>query len=163
MPYSNLLLRPDLGKKAHRLRCRLTIDAAPRHPYMRGFWEREFEKAKYKTAEWFVEDMAKEGWTYVEKHGFTIRGPLPAIPLLGLPKASQQPRWHIPSQELLAAVRAGHPPPPLEARDDGIVYNVPSLDRTDKWEYELAAVFYRPTILQENPDALERKEEMAKL
>ena len=139
-----LLLRPDLGKKAMRLKCRFVIDAAPAQPYYRAIWERELEKAKYKAMDWFVKDMAKEGWTYLEKHDVRMRGPFAATVTV-TPVKSQ---WHIPSRDLISAVQSGYRFD-ASAQDGGCAYSVPLLGETDSWEFELAAVFVRNTILIE--------------
>ena len=142
MPGLELLLRPDLGKKAYRLKCRFVIGAYPS--------EGTVEKAKYHAADLFIADMAKQGWQYVSRHGFTMKGPFPATQMIMLPKRSEQERWHTPSRELLSAAQAGY-----RARtgaDGGYVRPVPLLSDTDAWEFELAGVFTHDTILTEVPD-----------
>ena len=141
-----LLLRPDLGKKAYRLRCRFVVGAHPS--------ERTLEKAKYEAADLFVADMAKQGWQWLSKHSFRIRGPFPQVQTVTLPKASLQERWHVPSRELLPAISAGYPGP-RPAGDGGYARLVPLMAETDAWEYELAGVFIRDTIQVEVPDAHE--------
>jgi len=140
---TEVIIRPERGKKAYRLRCRFRVEAHPS--------ERWLEKAKYRAAEEFVRDMAKQGWEYLSKHGFKMTGPYPAIETVRLPKASQQPQWHIPSRDMLEAIQAGYRlnPPPDEG---GYAKTVPLIDETDKWEYELAGVFLREKILSEVPD-----------
>ena len=144
-----LLLRPDLGKKAYRLKCRFIVGAFPS--------DRTLEKAKYEAADLFVRDMAKQGWQYLDEHGFKMTGPFPATEIVILPKRSEQERWHTPTRELLSAALAGHP---LRAshRGEGYVRNVPSLDSTDSWEFELAGVFVHDTLLAEMPDTHEEQE-----
>lgn len=137
-----LLLRPDLGKKAYRLRCRFRIGAFPS--------ERTLEKAKYEAAGLFVRDMAKQGWQHVEKHGFRMSGPFAAVETISLPKRSQQERWHTPSRELLPAMLAGYRVP-SPSSNGSYVKSVPPIAETDSWEFELAAVFVHETILTELP------------
>ena len=147
MPGLELLLRPDLGKKAYRLKCRFVIGAYPS--------ERTLEKAKYHAADLFVTDMAKQGWQYVSRHGFTLKGPFPATETVILPKRSAQERWHVPSRELLPAIQAGY-----RARtgvDGGYARAVPLLSETDAWEFELAGVFTHDTIMTEVPDPHEER------
>jgi|SRR3972149_2774279 len=144
-----LLLRPDLGKKAYRLRCRFRIGAYPS--------ERTLEKAKYKAAELFVRDMAKQGWEHLEPHGFKMSGPFPATETGYLPKRSQQERWHVPSRELIGAVLNSYTPRLPVAHDNSYARIVPLVTETDDWEFELAAVFVHPTILTEVPDAHEER------
>ena len=152
-----LLLRPSLERRAHRLKCRFPIDAAPIHPYKRAIWERELEKAKRKWAEWFIEEMRKEGWAYLDRYGFRMRGPFPQTVTSAPVK---RPPWHIPTRDLIAAVRAGYrlPPPP----DDGAVRSMPLLTETERWEFELTAMFSREALRIEIPDPHEEKEENSK-
>lgn len=137
-----ILVRPNRETKAYRLRCRFSIVAFPKPRFL--------ERAKFEAAEEFVSDMAKQGWTYVSKFGFKMTGPFPKTVTVTLPKRSQQDRWHIPSAEMIRAVRAGYTidrPPPVD-----YVSTVPLITETDEWEYELAGVFTRPELLTERPD-----------
>lgn len=131
-----ILVRPDLGKRAYRLKCRFTLPANPKPSWV--------EKAKYATAQWFIQDMAKEGWEYVGKFSFTLKGPFPHIDVaLSLPKRSKQEQWHFNArQPRLTRVGKGIPG----------VANVPLLDGGADWDYELSAVFIRPAIVIEMPD-----------
>ena len=139
-----VLVRPDRGKKAYRLRCRFRVDASPNPDFLK--------RAKFRAAETFVEDMRKQGWEYLNSHGFKMIGPFPAIEVVSLPPRSLQPRWHQPSQEVLQRVMAGQ-----VVRTNGKNYasDVPALETCEKWEYELAGVFVRDTILTEMPDEKE--------
>ena len=148
MDHVSLLLRPDLGKKPYRLKCRFVFDAAPRNLLRVEIWKRELEKAKFQAAEMFVADMAKQGWEHVPKHGFHLRGPFPATPE---PVQLKAPRV-LTARELLPMVRAGYRPP--EEPDTGVTLVLP-LGENDTWEWELQAVFIRNTILTDVPDAHE--------
>ena len=143
---AELLLRPDLGKRAYRLKCRFVTGSFPS--------ERTLEKAKYEAADLFVSDMAKRGWQYMAEHGFKMRGPFPATEIISLPKPSDA-RWHIPSRELLPAVSQGYNG--RAAIDGGYARNVPLITETDSWEFELAGVFIHDTIMTEVPDPHEEK------
>lgn len=143
-----LLLRPDLGRRPYRLKCRFVVGAFPS--------ERTLEQAKYKAADMFVRDMEKQGWQNVEKHGFKMSGPFPHVETINLPSRSQQQQWHTPSRELIAAVQAGHRPK-LPAQNGGYARVVPRLPEIDDWEFELAGVFIHETILTEVPDEHEEK------
>ena len=133
-----VLLRPDLGKRAYRLKCRFITNPFPN--------ERMLELAKYEAADLFVRDMAKQGWQYTG-NGFKMAGPFPKTELVLLPKRSEQEQWHMPSREMLAT---GHfPRKPLQSK---YAAEVPLITETDSWEFELAAVFIRDTILTEVPD-----------
>jgi len=141
---TTLLLRPDLGKKAYRLRCRFSIGPFPS--------ERSLGKAKRAAAEAFIADMAKQGWYYLDRYGFKMTGPYPSIEVVQLPTRNQQERWHVPSAEIVAGKRIGQ-----IAQDGGYARPVPPLAESDKWEFELAAVFAHQTILTEYPDNHEEK------
>ena len=140
-----LLLRPELGKKAYRLKCRFVIGAFPS--------ERTLEKAKYEAAGRFIRDMAKQGWQHVEPHGFKMSGPFPHTEIVILPKRSEQEQWHTPSRQMLASGRFAR-----AVIDGGYVRSVPLVTETDSWEFELAGVFIHSTILTEVPDAHEEQE-----
>jgi len=127
-----ILLRPDLGKRAYRLRCRFTVDAYPTREWL--------DKAKVAAAEAFVKDMGKQGWQYQDKYGFRLSGPFPAISPVALLSKAKQNRWHL---------NARYPVTLRQQAQDNYVANVPALNATDKWEFELAGVFVRPTILTE--------------
>ena len=142
-----LLLRPDLGKRAYKLHCRFRMDAYPSESWL--------DKAKYAAAEQFVKDMAKQGWQYVEKHGFKMTGPYVSVSPVTLPRRSQQKQWHIPSRDMLAALQAGYR---FRANGGNYVQEVPSLTATEKWEFDLAGVFVHKTILIEVPDIHEERE-----
>jgi len=143
-----LLLRPDLGRRAYRLRCRFTVNAFPDKDML--------EKAKFKAAEMFVRDMAKQGWAYLDKHGFKMTGPFVPMNIVSLPKRHQQARWHTPSREMLAAVRDGYRG--RDVPDQGYVTTVAPIQGADAWDFELAGVFVHKTILTESPDPHEEKE-----
>lgn len=137
-----LLLRPDLGKKPYRLKCRFTIEANHKPEFL--------ERVKFQVAEAFVIDMKKQGWEYdpnripPNQRGFKLTGPYPATPVTGLPTKAEQFRFS--AKRDMARVMAGDPmrlPPTSWAK------SVPILGETDKWEYELSAVFIRETILVE--------------
>ena len=138
--YSELLLRPDLGKRAYRLRCRFSVGAFPKEDWL--------GKAKVAAAEKFIEDMAKHDWHYLEHHGIRMTGPFAAMQAMSLPPRHQQEKWHW---------NARMPFLPRGLSNDVPVVTVPSLDESDKWEYELAAVFVHDTILTESPDPDEER------
>lgn len=148
MPSLELLLRPDLGKKAYRLKCRFLIGAYPS--------ERTLEKAKFHAADLFIRDMAKQGFENVSRHGFKMSGPFAAVQVVNLPKRSQQEQWHTPSKDMIAAIHQGYTPtlptPP------SYVQTVPPVAESDDWEFELSGVFVHPTIMTEVPDPHEERE-----
>jgi len=136
----NLLIRPDLGRKAYRLRCRFEIEAYPRPEWL--------EKAKFAAAEWFVKDMEKEGYEYLDKHGFQMKGPF-AVPykMHQLPPAHVFEREQVKAKELTAIIKAGGELPRVSPFD--YASTVPTLAEAEKWEFELAGVFVRKTIVFE--------------
>ena len=135
-----VLLRPDLGKRAYRLKCRFITNPFPN--------ERMLELAKYEAADLFVQDMAKQGWQYTG-NGFKMAGPFPKTELHLLPKRSEQERWHTPSREMLQSGNFIRRPQQSYAKE------VPLITETESWEFELAAVFVHDTLLTEYPDAHE--------
>ncbi len=136
---TELIMPRDLGKKAYRLKCRFKIGAY--HS------ERMLEIGKFQAAEMFVRDMAKQGYEYLDKHGFRLNGPFAAVETVNLPKRHQQERWNTPSKGLFSAVQAGR----FErmASDGGYVKSVPLISETDGWEYELSGVFVHEAIVVE--------------
>ena len=151
MTYSppTLLLRSDLGKKPYRLRCRFSVDAFPRASWL--------EKAKHAAAEAFVQDMAKQGFEYLDQHGVTMTGPFSATPITGLPSRRERGRFN--ARQALPAVLAGNP---LRPPERSYAVSVPLLDESEKWEYELAAVFIHKTLFVETPDKHEEEEMLRK-
>ncbi len=130
------LVRPSLDRKAYRLKCRFKIEPLPRIGRLK------YEKVRI--AEMFVRDMEKQGWSYVSKYGFTMKGPFAFV----VPTTLHIP--HSPSaREMLPGVMNG-----LRFRDKGgsMASLVPPLNGVEGWEYELSGVFSRPAILTEVPD-----------
>lgn len=131
-----LILKPDLGRKAYRLRCVFRLPAGPP--------ARILEKAKYAAADRFIRDMRVQGWEYVDEHGFRMRGPYPYIPTMNLKVPHQ-----LNAREMLQFIRQGRPLPAIEAPP---VLTLLPLVMHEYWEYELAGVFLHKTILMEIPD-----------
>ena len=147
MNVPTLLLRPDLGKKAYRLRCRFSTPAYPKAAWL--------EEAKYTAAEQFVKDLAKQGFQYLDRHGFQMTGPFPKLNISStLPRHS----WQYSAREALARMQAGLPVGDRHGRSH--VSAVSPLDASEEWDYELAGVFIHNTILTEMPDAHEESEEL---
>ena len=136
-----VILRPDLGKRAYRMRCRFMIDAYPRQSWL--------EQAKYAAAKEFIKDMDTQGWEYLDKFGIRMSGPYPQINFPTLPKRSQQEQWNGPARNGPASHRNGRQ---TLSGSPGAVVVMPRLNEVERWEYELAAVFVRPTLVAEVPD-----------
>ncbi len=143
-----LLVRPDLGKRGYRLKCRFTVEAYTRPEAV--------NKLKFKVAELWVQDMYKQGFDYdpnvlpMDERGFKLVGPFVSTPITGLPKTSDiRP---MSGREALRRVLTGDP-----LRDTGknFVANLPAIHETDKWEYEISAVFVHTTLMAEIPDSHE--------
>lgn len=151
MSIPEILIRPDLGKKAYRLKCRFTVDA--------HISPERFEKLKFEVAEAWVEDMKLQGWEYdpnrIEKsqRGFNLSGPFYITPVTGLPKFHE--RRKMTSKEMLPMVAQGR-----RVFDEGRDWAVPvtPLNQSDKWDWEISAVFIHETILTEIPDAHEERQ-----
>lgn len=158
-PDLTLILRPDLGKKAYRLKCRFTIEAFPT--------KRSLELGKFKAAGLFVTDLAKQGWENVEKFGFKLNGPFSPVEIMTIPKRSEQPRWNASSKEMYGAIQSGNiqnyqrQQYERMAADGGYARPVPHITEVDSWEFELVGVFVHKTILMETPDPHEEEEELA--
>ena len=145
-----VLIRPDLGNRAYRLRCRFVVDAAPQQDYYRAIWRRALEKMQHAMAERFISDMAKQGWGYLPSQSITMTGPFSETPIVSL-RGIRRP--HFDARR-----------PDLRRRGDAaasLVSIVPDLDKTDRWEYELAAVFVHKTLLMEVPTEDEERKVLA--
>ena len=141
-----LLVRPDMGRKAYRLRCRFKVSAFPSQDLL--------EKSKYKVAELFVESLAKQGWEYLDKHGFKMTGPFAPLVIVNLPKKHQQEQWHMKSSEVLANASFYQR---LSTKETSYVSSVMPLTECEEWEFELAGVFVHKTLLAETPDPWEER------
>ena len=144
--HPQLLLRPDLGKRPYRLHCRLRIEPFPTKDRL--------EREKVKVAEWFVADMAKEGWEYVSKFGFTLN-PKPYMAVT--PRSLSPVPRRLTAKEMLPAVMQGARF--LGGPSDGVQIVEP-LDATEWWEFDISAVFLRNTIVFEIPEQHEEEEEL---
>ena len=142
-----IIARPDRGKHGYRLRCRFTINRLPA--------ERWLEQAKYAAAERFVVDMRKQGFEYLDAHGFKMTGPFVPLKIVSLPSKAQQEKWHLRSTAMLPRLMQGEK---FRARQEGFATNALSLDESEEWEFELAGVFVHDTILTEMPDPHEERE-----
>jgi len=130
------IIKPDLGKKPYRLKCRFAIDAYP-HPD----W---LTKEAKKIAEQFVRDMKAQGWEHVPEYQFKIDGPFPKVTPMTV-KQVRQPT----AREMLPYILQGATFP-----DKGgtMAQDLLPLDQQEYWEFELSAVFFRETLLVEYPD-----------
>lgn len=140
--YANLLLRPDLGKKAYRLRCRFRVGAYPGARFL--------EKAKYAAGEQFIRDMQVRGWEYVDRYGFRMTGPYAPV---------EPTTIHVirppSSRNMLTAVAQGARFLPTDQGSQAQA--MPVLHESENWEFELAGVFVHKTILTERPDPHEER------
>ena len=136
-----LLTRPSLDRKAYRLKCRFKISPYPK--------VERLNREKVRVAEMFVSDMGKQGWAYVSKHGFTMKGPFSFV----APTTLHTPRA-LSAKDMLSGVMNGR-----RFRDDGgsVASLMPALNMTEWWEYELAGVFSRPQLMTEYPDLHEEE------
>ena len=145
--------RPDLGKKPYRLKCRFQI------PAYSG--ERLLERAKYAAAEAFIADMAVKGWQYIgessrlapDARGFRMTFMGAHVEIMSSVKRPKRPPS---SAKMQAAVMQGAT---FRAPDDegASVRTVPHFAEAEFWDYELAGVFLRDTLLMEVPDLHEER------
>ena len=145
-----LLIRPDLGRKAYRLRCRFTANAFPDADLL--------AKAKFKAAEMFVRDMRKQGWDYLDKHGFKMSGPYFPMQIVNLPKRHMQAQWHTNSRDLLPQIQNGYRA--QRPAQESYVRTLLTINDLADWDFELAGVFVHQTILVETADAHEEQKEL---
>ena len=148
---TELITQPEASKRPCRLRCRFKVDAAPSHPHLRRIWLRALEKMKYRMAERFIKDMARQGWEYLDKHGIRMTGPYTAVTPVDL---RHYKRRHFNAQTPVFGRNGSGP--------ELAVVTLPPLAEADHWEYELAAVFLHKRLLVEVPDAQEEKEMLNK-
>ena len=156
MSHADLLIRPDLGRKAYRLRCAFTVPAFTVRPgasptecvTRRNVYDEAVKRSAVKVAEKFVVDMGLQGWEIEEKHGFQISGPHTVTPIRSIPKRSRQEHWQLPAEKALSILYFGGKIPRL-GPDPGYVTAVAPLNESEDWEYRIAAVFSRPTLVFE--------------
>ena len=136
-----ILSKPTLDKSAYRLKCRFKIEPYPNIERL--------HREKVRVAEQFVDDMHKQGWEYVDRWDWTMKGPFAYVSPTTI---------HIPptptARQMFPYISQG-----ARFLDQGgsIAGMMPALDATEWWEYELAAVFFRPQILVESPDPHEEE------
>ena len=137
-----LILRPDLGKRPLRLKCRFKIEPAPS--------PRQLEVAKNHCADLFVQEMAKQGFAYMSQFHFRITGPYVFMEPSLLPRPIR-----MRAKDMLPHVAQG-----ARFLDEGATgaQEMPTIQYTEYWEYELSAVFLHDTILGEYALPHEEKE-----
>lgn len=147
MNYPEVLIRPELEKKAYRLRCRFVTPAYPDIDRV--------HKLKYKIAEDFVRDMELQGWKYTPERlpenvrGFKLTGPYPVTPVTGLPTHAEMIRFN-----------AKNGPQSYMAVPPGYAQELLDLDESENWEFEISAVFIREQLMAEVPDSLKEENEV---
>ncbi len=140
------LIRPDLGRRAYRLKCRFVIEAYPTAGRL--------ATVKVEAAERFVEDMAKQGYEYMDKHGVTEPRLIGAVtPITGAPTRAQRERFD--AAAALPNVMAGDRLRLQHEMDYAVT--IPLLNQVDAWQYEITAVFVHKTLLVETPDDHEER------
>ena len=131
-----VIMPKDHGYRPYRLRCRFSIGAYPRQDWL--------DKAKIAAAERFVEDMAKQGWEYIDRHGVRMTGPYSPAIITGIPAFGERER--IKASEAAYAVSQGAR---LLPKKQSLVASVTPVSQSDVWEFEISAVFERKTIVME--------------
>lgn len=127
-PYN--LFRQDLQYRPTVLKCRFVIGAGPCHRHVGPHLVmcRHLESAMYEAGKRFLVDMEHDGWESADGRLRIRRGPMPATevstsdpsPPPNLPHGAGPPSYDTPLVEL------------------------PTVDTTDAWEYELVGTFVRP-------------------
>lgn len=148
MSHSLNLIRPDLGYKPYRMRCRVRT-LAGRGPDLQG-------KAVLAQVESWIDQMATRGFEYNERHeGLKlVGGPYPVVETVQIPR----PKKRMSNKEMRWRVSQGDP-----CRDDiqSFAMTVPALGQVEFWEYEVSAVFVHKTILVETPSVEEERKVLA--
>ena len=137
--------RPDMRKRAYRLHCRFQIEAYPAPGSL--------ERARRATAEVFIEDMMKRGYDYVgessrlppSERGFRMEFKGSHIAVTN----PQKPKRVLSAKEMLPQVMQGNK---FRATDRPAVMDVPDIDATEYWDFDLSCIFMHDTILSEIPD-----------
>ena len=137
-----IIIRPDLGKRAYRLKCRFVTEPYPSRERVK--------QGALKVLEWFIRDMAKEGWEYLSGERIRLNGPFAPVRPMTIHRLRPPG-----SREMLPGVVQGRR---FRADAETIAGNVPPLPECETWEYEVAAVFAHKTILTELPDRHEELE-----
>ena len=125
-----LILPPDLGRRAFRLKCRFVIEPRPTRESLRS--------GALRAMELFVADAAKQGWRHVTGEAPRLSGPFSPT------KTTTVRRRPSPSsREMLPFVTQGNR---FRAGEETVAQRVIPLAESDRWEYELALVFTRDAI-----------------
>lgn len=141
------LVRPDLGYKPYRIRCRVRT-LAGRGPDLQG-------KALLAQVESWIDDMKLQGWDYDDRGGLELTGgPYTVVETVVL----QRPKPRMSNKEMLWRVSQGDP---CRDTDQGFASLVPDITEVEFWEYEVAATFVHKTILVESPSADEERKVLA--
>lgn len=136
-----LMLPKTRDNKPYRLRCRFGIEPWP--------FPGRLAAEKVRWAEVFVDDMHLQGWEFISRYGVRMLGPFPKITPVTI-----RPRRTPSAREMLDGIMRGER---FLDKGDNVVRLVPPLAESEWWEYELAAVFYRPQIMVEVPDLHEEE------
>ena len=136
-----IIAKPSRDRKAYRLKARFKVEPYPK--------AERLKREKVRVAEMFVADMNKQGWTYVPKYGFAMKGPFSFV----APTTLHTPRA-LSARDMLPGVMNGQ-----RFRNNGgsVASLVPALSKTEWWEFELSGVFSRPQIMTEYPDPHEEE------
>lgn len=135
-----LRLPKELGRKAYWLHARFTVPAYPKQTWL--------DEAADEAGKLFIADMARQGWTYIDKYGIGIAyEPVAKTPVTGAPSRLERERFV--ARDALDRVRGGDR---MRAKEMNYTANVPILGQSELWEYDLRAAFYHATILTETPD-----------
>jgi hypothetical protein len=130
------LIKPSLDNKGYWLKCRFSIEREPNPRYL--------YHATMAALEAFIRDMHQQGWEHDGRVRPQMKGPFPYV----APVQIKMPRA-LRAKDMAALVAKGERF--LDSGEDTASI-MPELDCTEFWDFELRAVFVRPTILVEIPD-----------
>ena len=127
---------PDLGKRAYRLRCQITVG--------NGVHGAELRQAVRGCLEHFVKGMHLEGFEWLSRYGWRPEGmPVPHIE----PREIRIPP-RLTAKQMLPAVKQGAR---FLAKDETIAWAVPSLEESIRWDYIVSGVFVHDTLVIDVP------------
>lgn len=138
----SLLLRPDLGKKAYKMRSRFRIEAE--------HTREQLNRARNVALNDFIVAMGKRDWQYVSKYLPRITGPYSYIQ----PSEQAKPQ-RISAKQMLPGVLQGNKY--RESPDTLGVFSPDPVDATEWVEYEISAFFVHPTLVLEIPYSHEER------
>lgn len=137
-PALTIIVPKEAGLKPYRLHARFSIKSYPPPAAL--------DEAVKTCAEKFIEDMAKQGWEYLDQHGvFLDPEPKPHFDIYDAPKRSQQEEWHVNARQ----VQDPRSVQRLKTVGTPGVLSLPSVAHSDVWDFDISAVFLHKALITE--------------